>query len=75
MRAATLLVVLAVVVVLALVEIREHRRGGRHVASRGPYGALRVVEAPRADVPGPPEELRELLLERCREADAFGRAP
>jgi hypothetical protein len=71
--AVALLAVLALVVVLALVEMREHRRG-RHVASRGPYGALRVVEAPRAD-PAPvlADDMRELLLERCREVDALPR--
>lgn len=71
MRAAVILSVLAVVGVLAVVEWREHRRG-RHVASRGPYGALRVVEAPRAEVPRLPDDFdREVLLERCREADAL----
>jgi hypothetical protein len=75
-RAAVILAVLAVVVVLAIVEWREHRehRTGRHVASRGPYGALRVVEAPRAEPPRAPDGFeRELLLERCREADALPR--
>ena len=73
MRAAFLLAVLAAVVVLAVVEWREHRIRP-HRASRGPYGALRVVEEPRA-VPVQPmaDDLRHLLLERCREVDAMPR--
>lgn len=72
-RYAALAVAALIVVIVAIVERREHR-AARHVASRGPYGALRVVEAPRAEVPRLPDEFdREVLLERCREADALPR--
>jgi hypothetical protein len=72
-RAAVLLAFLALVVVLALWEWREHRTG-RHVASRGPNRALRVLEEPRAEPIQPmADDVRGLLLERCREVDAMPR--
>jgi hypothetical protein len=70
---AVLAVTVAVVAVLALLEWRDHRRA-RRAALPAPRNAVTVVRHPAGDViTGAPRDIREVLLERCREMDAAPR--
>jgi hypothetical protein len=70
-----LLVLAAIVAVATLVELVDRpRKTPRHVASRGPYGvapAFTVDHDPEwTVVTGSVGDIREYLLDACREADA-----
>lgn len=65
---------IAIVCVVSLVELLSFRKTARMLASRGPYNArpaFTVDRSPEWDVVvGAQEDVREVLLERCREMDA-----